>query len=187
MRISEGLLALRIPPAQCDTRAQSIASMRAVGDRRKAAVHTAVRSRGRQGSESVHVLRPAFDRAPPLPPGFASPPSSAWHRHASLGAANIDIANAVTGLLGAASIRRSQAQGVWPDGGRWRLNRNCAAMGMRLFATLRWQRRCPPRMAGERARTQTVRGAVCAWRAPGAMPQACTDSLPRRPWLCTAV
>jgi hypothetical protein len=35
--------------------------------------------------------------------------------------------------------------------------------------------------AGERARTQTVRGTVCARRAPGAMPQAWTDSLPRRP------
>ena len=34
---------------------------------------------------------------------------------------------------------------------------------------------------GERARTQTVRGTVCAWRAPGAMPQVWTDSLPRRP------
>ena len=35
--------------------------------------------------------------------------------------------------------------------------------------------------AGERARTRTVQGTVCAWRAPGAMPQAWTDSLPRRP------
>ncbi len=36
-------------------------------------------------------LRPP---APPLLPGFASPPSAAWHHHAAFGAANTDIFNA---------------------------------------------------------------------------------------------